>query len=115
MSLKEQIKEILNNADNDILREFFHSEINDNITWDSEEVTDFRKKLSDVGIKFEHVDNYGGEEMGRECWSIYSFHDEAHVVYVKFDGWYESYNGSEYEEWFFVEPRQVQVTQFERV
>ena len=65
MSLKEQVEEILNNADNDIIREFFHSEISDNTKWDSDEVTDFRKQLSDVGIKFEHVDNYGGEEQGR--------------------------------------------------
>ena len=68
-----------------------------------------------VGISFEHIDNYGGEEMGREYWSVYAFHDEAHAVYVEFDGWYDSYNGSEYEEWFFVEPRQVQVTEFSRV
>ena len=114
MSLKEKVKEFLNEADNDIIQEFFHSEISDNITWDSEEVADFRKKLSDASIRFEHVDNYGGEEQGRDYWSIYAFHDEAHVVYVKFDGWYASYHGSEYDEWYFVEPRQVQVTQFER-
>ena len=115
MSLKEQVEEILNNADNDIIREFFHSEISDNTKWDSDEVTDFRKQLSDVGIKFEHVDNYGGEEQGREYWSVYLFHNDTDTVYVQFDGWYESYNGSEYEEWFFVKPVQVQVTQFERV
>lgn len=114
MSLKQKVTDLLNEADSDIIQEFFHSEISDNITGDSEEIEDFRKKLSDVGIRFEHVDNYGGEEQGRDYWSIYAFHDEAHVVYVKFDGWYASYHGSEYEEWFFVEPRQVQVTQFER-
>lgn len=115
MSLKQKVTDLLNEADSDIINEFFHSELTENTRWDSDEVTDFRKKLSDVGVRFEHVDNYGGEEMGREYWSVYAFHDEAHVVYVKFDGWYESYNGSEYEEWFFVEPRQVQVTEFSRV
>lgn len=114
MSLKEKVKEILNDADSEIIQEFFHSELTESTKWDSEEVTDFRKKLSDVGIRFEHVDNYGGEEQGRDYWSIYAFHDEAHVVYVKFEGWYASYHGSEYDEWYFVEPRQVQVTQFER-
>lgn len=74
----------------------------------------FEKKLSDLDIKFEHVDNYGGEEQGRDYWSIYSFSNDTDVVYVKFDGWYASYHGSEYDEWYFVEPRQVQVTQFER-
>ena len=114
MSLKDKVKELLNEADSDIIQEFFHSEITENTKWDSDEVTEFRKKLSDAGVRFEHVDSYGGEEQGRDYWSIYAFHDEANVVYVKFDGWYASYHGSEYEEWFFVEPRQVQVTQFER-
>ena len=115
MSLKQKVTDLLNEASSDILHEFFHSELTESTRWDSDEVTDFRKKLSDVGIRFEHVDDYGGEEQGRDYWSVYAFHDEAHVVYVKFDGWYESYHGSEYEEWFFVEPRQVQVTEFSRV
>lgn len=114
MSLKQKVTDLLNEADSDVIHEFFHSELTESTRWDSDEVTEFRKKLSDAGIRFEHVDNYGGEEQGREYWSVYSFHDASHVVYVQFDGWYQSYNGSEYEEWFFVEPRQVQVTQFKR-
>ena len=115
MSLKQQVAAILSEANNDVLHEFFHGELDDNTRWDSEEVTGFRKQLSDARIIFEFVDHYGGEDMGRDYWSIYAFHDEANVVYVKFDGWYASYDGSEYEEWFFVEPRQVQVTEFKRV
>lgn len=115
MSLKQKVTDLLNEADSDIINEFFHSELTENTRWDSDEVTDFRKKLSDEGISFEHIDNYGGEEMGREYWSVYKFFTDNESLYVQFDGWYQSYNGSEYEEWFFVEPRQVQVTQFTKV
>lgn len=115
MSLKEKVTALLNEADRDILNEFFHSEIGDTKTWDSDEVTDFRKLVSDQGIVFELVDNYGGEEMGREYWSVYKFSDDTSAVYVQFDGWYESYNGSEYEEWFFVKPVEVIKIEFARV
>ncbi len=114
MSLKQKVTDLLNEADSDIINEFFHSELTESTRWDSDKVTDFRKKLSDEGISFEHIDNYGGEEMGREYWSVYKFFTDNESLYVQFDGWYQSYNGSEYEEWFFVEPRQVQVTQFKR-
>lgn len=115
MSLKQKVTDLLNEASSNILHEFFHSELTENTRWDSDEVTDFRKKLSDAGVRFEHVDNYGGEEMGREYWSVYKFFTDTESLYVQFDGWYQSYNGSEYEEWFFVEPQQVQVTKFARV
>lgn len=43
MSLKQKVTDLLNEVDGDIISEFFHSEISDNITWDSEEIADFRK------------------------------------------------------------------------
>lgn len=52
--------------------------------------------------------------MGDEYWSVYSFTDGKETVYIKFDGWYQSYNGSEFTEWFFVEPKQKTVTIFEK-
>lgn len=115
MSLKSKVTELLNKGGHDIVNEFFHSEISDNITWDSDEVSDFRKIASDEGVKFEFVDNYGGEEQGREYWSVYKFSSGDESVYVQFDGWYASYEGSEYEEWFFVKPVEVMKIEFKRV
>lgn len=115
MSLKSKVTELLNEASHDIIQEFFHSEIGDNITWDSDEVSDFRKLVADQDITFEHVDNYGGEEMGREYWSVYRFSQGDDSVLVKFDGWYESYNGSEFEEWFFVKSKPVQAFEYVKV
>jgi hypothetical protein len=115
MSLRNKVTELLNKGGHDIVNEFFHSEISDNITWDSDEVGDFRKTVSDQGVKFEHVDNYGGEGQGDEYWSVYKFSSGNEDVYVKFDGCYASYIGADYDQWFFVEPKQVMVTQFVRV
>lgn len=67
-----------------------------------------------LNLQVDLVDRYGGEEMGKEYWSVYSFTDGDHIVYVKFDGWYASYHGSEFVEWFFVEPKQVMKVEFEK-
>jgi len=53
VTLKQKVTEILNEADSDIINEFFHSEITDNTAWDSDEVIEFRKKLSDSRIGVE--------------------------------------------------------------
>lgn len=70
-----------------------------------------RAKELNLAVHFE--DNYVLEEQGRDYWSVYGFCDGWNIVYVKFDGWYASYHGPEYEDWFFVKHKQVQVTQFE--
>ncbi len=115
MSLKAKVTELLNEADDYIIQDFFHSEISEETrTWDSDKVTDFRKLLADQNITFEHVDNYGGEEQGRDYWSVYRFSQGDDSVLVRFDGWYQSYNGSEFEEWFFVEAKPVQAFEYVR-
>ena len=61
----------------------------------------------------EEVDSYGGEGQGEEYYSVWKFvSKDDEVAYVKFDGSYQSYCGSEFDDWFFVEPKQVEVTQY---
>lgn len=104
-NLKEQIKSLLDSAENDIVNAFFDSDFNEEISkWDSAEDTAFKEALRVSGITVEHVDNYGGEDQGSEYWSVYSFTKGTEVQYVKFNGWYQSYNGSEYDEWYFAKP-----------
>lgn len=67
------------------------------------------------GFTAEAVDSYGGEGMGDEYWSVVRFTKNGESALVKFDGWYASYNGAEYEEWFFVEAREVMVTKYLKV
>jgi hypothetical protein len=72
-------------------------------------------KARELGLEVHYVDSFGGEGEGEDYWSVYSFTKNGETVYVKFDGSYASYVGSEYDEWFFVEPEQVMVTQFHRI
>lgn len=115
--LKLKVQELLNQMQDEtgvgIEESFFESGPND-IAHDSDRewYSDLVEYFNKNNIQYQFVDNYGGEEQGRDYWSVYSFTDGDNVVYVKFEGWYASYNGSEYEDFYFVEPRQVQVTQF---
>jgi hypothetical protein len=114
-NLIDKINELLAEADNSIDRDFFNSEIeNEPSKWDDEETVKFKEQLSEVKIRFEHVDNYGGEDQGSDYWSVYSFTDGMQVVFIKFDGWYASYDGSTYEQFYEVKPVEKTITVFEK-
>lgn len=73
------------------------------------------KKWESGGLPFEYkgVDFHGGEGEGSDFYSVILIrnpdnHDEQH--YIKFQGWYTSYEGAEYESWSFVEPKQETIT-----
>lgn len=117
MSLKEILTAAFADADSEVTNQFFWSEARDESADDEyleDESREFFQYLQNQRIKFKHEDNYGGEGMGDDYWSVYSFTDGKETVYIKFDGWYQSYNGSEFTEWFFVEPKQKTVTIFEK-
>lgn len=76
------------------------------------------QELNDMNIEYDTVDSYGGEEQGRDYYTVVKFTSKefpGEEVFAKFQGWYESYNGSEYEEWFFVEPKQKVITVYEEL
>lgn len=112
MSLKEVVKELLKAAESDVMNNFFWSEAGMDYKYQEEEPEGFDTALKEKGIKYNHVDNYGGEGQGEDYWSVYSFNNDDELVYVKFDGYYASYDGSTFQEWFFVEPTEVVVTQW---
>ena len=67
------------------------------------------------GLPFEYkcVDSYGGEDQGSDFYSVILIrnpvnHDEQ--CHTKFQGWYASYVGAEYDSWSFVEPKQKTIT-----
>lgn len=112
-ALKELLKELLDGADSDITNQFFGSEFNLEIDeYDEESTVEFKKILVDNKVIVEFEDNHGGEGEGDDFWTVYSFTLDTEKVFVQFDGWYASYNGSEYSEWFFVQPKEVMVTQY---
>jgi hypothetical protein len=66
------------------------------------------------GLEQKIVDFCGGEDQGTEFWSVYKFTDSEtdESCFVKFDGVYYSYDGATFERWYFVEAREVVVTQY---
>ncbi len=65
------------------------------------------------GISVCHVDSYGGEDMGTEFWKVWKFTKGEEEIMVKFDGYYQSHYGVDFQEWKFVKPVQVMVTQYQ--
>lgn len=102
--LKSVVSEFLN-AHRDYVRDLFRGYYEDSIP----------EELTAMGLTLVDEDSYGGEGKGEEYWHVYSITNGTETVYVKFDGYYASYSGSEFQEWFFVEPKEVTVTQYFRV
>lgn len=69
----------------------------------------FKKELDNEGVAYEEVDKHGGEGEGDDYFRIYKFTDGAEVVFVRFQGWYASYHGSEYSGYYFVEPEEKSI------
>lgn len=115
--IQTKVKSLLDEVDSSIISDqFFQSEMKDDFSkWDDEETTDAIKLFKEEQVSFEHVDNHGGEGAGENYWSVYKFTDKntKKECYVKFDGWYASYSGSEFDKWFFVEPTQRMITFYE--
>ena len=64
-------------------------------------------------FEYKGVDSHGGEGQGSDFYSVILVrnpdnHDEQY--HIKFQGWYTSYAGAEYDEWSFVEPKQKTIT-----
>lgn len=64
-------------------------------------------------FEYKGVDSHGGEDQGSDFYSVILIrnpdnHDEQH--YIKFQGWYASYDGADYDSWSFVGPKQKIIT-----
>ena len=66
------------------------------ISWDNlgEGCVDFSEYSSKFG-NVKTVDKYGGEGMGEKYYHVYHFVD--HDVYIRINGYYQSYNGACFE------------------
>ena len=81
---------------------------------------DYQSKWGDwensLPFQFKCVDSFGGEGQGDEYWTVIEVRDPTNqdeTLLVKLYGWYASYNGSEYEGWQFVTPRQKTITVYD--
>lgn len=102
-SLKQKVAVILAESDSDVINQFFWSDADED-----------NENFTEANVKFELEDSYGGEGQGEDYWTVYKFTDGTDEVFVKFSGWYQSYNGSEFNEWFYVSPVEKLVTVYEK-
>lgn len=68
------------------------------------------------GFTVKLEEHFGGEGQGDQYWNVYSITNTAttEVTYVRFNAWYSSDNGHEWNGGFdLVEPKQVTVRQWE--
>ena len=115
-TLKETVQVLLDEAGSDVVFGFFQSDEPEINKWTEEgsETEVFVNKAKGLNIEYEQAASHGGEGEGEDYWSVYKFTQGTESVYVKFSGSYQSYSGSDYDEWFFVDPKVVEVTQFFR-
>lgn len=72
--------------------------------------------LESIGFgPIEEVTRYGGEDMGSTWYSVKYF--PKHDIYIRVDGWYQSYHGTEFGSWeeacSEVRPTTKQITVYE--
>lgn len=81
---------------------FFDAEFSYDSISEYGEVGTFAKSLNLTNI--ECIEEFGGENMGTIYYTIFKFETESESCFVKFDGSYYSYSGSEFESMFIVRP-----------
>lgn len=100
-NFKQQVTDYLNN----------NRSICEELMYEGDYVKDWES--NNLTFEYKGVDSHGGEGEGSDYWTVIQIrnpdnHDEQH--YIKFQGWYASYNGAEYDQWYFVEPKQKTIT-----
>ena len=119
MTAQNKVKALLNEF-SEANREFFNYEVGssdeDDSSWFDEEELETLSNLRTNGLSWNKVKSHGGGEGdGEECWTVYKFkHDQFNgEVFIKFDGSYQSYSGSEYDDFYIVTPVERMVTFYE--
>ena len=74
---------------------------------------DFNKWLTENNIKEEHIEQVGGEGQGDNYYVVYLYTKGDEKVYIKFSGYYSSFEGPSYEGYYVVNPVVRQVTFYE--
>jgi hypothetical protein len=117
---QSEVNDLLNQF-SEANKQFFRYEVGhsnevDDKWFDGDEL-EALSNLRTNGLNWSKVKSHGGGEGdGEECWTVYKFYDDSgDEAYVKFDGYYQSYSGSDYIEFFIVEPAQRMVTFYEAI
>jgi hypothetical protein len=115
-SLLKDVETLLSESNEDTKQELFSDDFSSEFSkYDSEEDTEFKSKLQLLGIDIASVDHYGGEGEGEKYYTVWKFSRDKEEIYFKFNGYYQSYNGARFDDYFQVEPKEVKVIQYEPV
>lgn len=74
--------------------------------------SDTRSKLEDNNFVVECIQHHGGEDEGTEYWGIWKFTSGGKSVFIRFNGYYQSFCDTEYLGYEFVVPTEVMVIQY---
>ena len=110
--LKDKIKEITKNEAVELFAEEFNVELNyynsSDIQYEDYESENFECQREVAGE--------GGEGQGDSIWTVSRVLDKktGEVFFIRFDGYYESWNGSDFSnnDWSIVRPQEVKVIQW---
>lgn len=80
--------------------------------YDRKAANEYWQKQIGIG-SWKEVDQYGGEDQGSTWYSVKHFID--HDVYIRTDGYYQSYNGTDFHDGYgsVVTPQKKTITVFE--
>lgn len=103
------------NGDADMASAAMESDLRGYVPWGSTEYKPsvFEQWAEGYGITLDYVDGYGGEGEGDTYYKVYKFTGQGEEVYLKFYGYYQSYDGATYEGFKQVQPTTKTVTVYE--
>lgn len=110
MSLADKLNNYFTQND-DVAKQMMHGEPDfEYQEWKSKNIvkTELGKWAEANGVtEASSVDSYGGEDQGSTYYSVIRFSDGTDEVFLKFYGWYASYDGANYEGFKQVYPKEV--------
>ena len=110
--LEDKIKEITKNEAVELFAEEFNVELN---YYNSSDIQYNDYENENYEIESE-IAGEGGEGQGYSIWTVSRIQDKktGEVFFIRFDGYYESWNGSDWSnnDWSIVRPQEVKVIQW---
>ncbi len=111
MTLWNDLKDYFDN-NTSVATEAMHQELWGWCGWgkdkDTYYPTDFEAWAKDNNVdRPELVDSYGGEDQGSTYYAVWKFTRGDETVFIRFFGYYASYNGADYEGFRQVFPMEV--------
>jgi hypothetical protein len=108
-SLELTLIEIFEKEKESCINYFFNQDL-----W-NEDRKDLLNKFNNLNISLILLRSIGGDEdeYGSEYYKVYEFERNGETLFVKFDGYYSSYEGTTFNGWSFVKPVSKTVISYE--